>query len=134
MDENSELKSYSLFRRIKIAYHKLFSDRRRYLRKKLKIKVTEKISNLFEYFLSINISIGGMFLKSERPFAVGTDLDVEFSLPGRVEPIRAKARVVRTSPPVYRDGFCPGMGIAFTQLSDEDRRAIEAFVSKPGVY
>jgi len=104
------------------------------LRRPLRVKVTEKVVGMFEHFTSFDISVGGMFLKSEQPYAVGTDLEVEFTLPTKESPINAEARVVRIVHPLDRSGHRPGMGIKFTKIDPEDHNIIEEFVSLPGVY
>lgn len=74
---------------------------------------------------SADLSEGGAFLRSELLFEVGETLEMEIPLPtGQV--VKASGRVVR----VARDGASadapPGMGIEFTKLSVQDRRAIAA--------
>lgn len=77
---------------------------------------------------SSDMSEGGAFLRSELLFEVGESLDLEIPLPsGQV--VKAAGRVVR----VARDaaaGVLPGMGIEFTKLSLQDRRAISASLLK----
>jgi len=136
MDKPADYRKPSLLRKIKIMYYRRVSDRRRYLRKPLRIKVTEKVSGMFEHFTSTNISVGGMFLKSDRPFAVDAKLKIEFSLQVKDEDkvIIAEARVARTCPPGRPLGHCAGMGIEFTQIDPEDRKIIGEFVGVSGVY
>jgi len=133
MSSSDSAEKPSFFRRIKIAYYKHVSDRRRYFRRPLRVKVTEKVSGLFEHFGSTNISAGGMFLKSERPHPVGSELELEFALPGRDGVVSVAARVVRTVPPGNRGGYEPGMGVEFTEIDPADKKAIEEFVREPGV-
>ena len=118
---------------MKIGYYRHISDRRRYLRKPIRVKVTEKVSGLFEHFASTNISAGGMFLKTDRPFAIGSNLKIEFSLPGDEEPIRADAQVARTMPPGNFHDYHAGMGIVFTAIEEEDRKRIEDFIGRSGL-
>jgi len=134
MDGDNPHGKNRLLKRLKISYYKHVSDRRRYLRKHLRVKVTEKVSKIFEHFTSTNISAGGMFLKSDRPFAVGSKLDIEFTLPGTENPIKTQARVVRTCPPGNPDDHPPGMGIAFVEMDREYLRTIEEFIGNPGIY
>ncbi len=134
MDNPGSKKRPNVFRRIKVAYYKHISDRRRYLRRPLRVKVTEKVSGLFEHFSSTNISAGGMFLKTERAHPINSLLELEFSLPGREGVISASARVVRTVPPGNRGGYDPGMGVEFTDIGAEDAESIREFVREPGVY
>lgn len=128
-----ERKKISLLKKLKIAYFKTISDRRRYLRVPLRVKVTNKATEMFEYFLSTNISVGGMFLRTETPYVVETFVKLEFSLPGEAKPILADGRVARAVPPSPNSENPPGMGIQFMFLSPEDKEAIERFVKKSGL-
>lgn len=97
------------------------------------MKVTNKATEMFEYFLSTNISVGGMFLKTETPYAVETFVKLEFPLPGETKPVSADGRVVRAVPPSPDSDNPPGMGIQFMNLSPDDKATIERFVKKSGV-
>ncbi len=134
MESDSTYRKPSLLHKVKISYYRRVSDRRRYLRKPLRVKVTEKVSGTFEHFTSTNISVGGMFLKSERPFVVDSKLEIEFTLPGVEKLINTWARVARTCAPGNPQGHSPGMGIEFSQIDPQDRKAIDDFVRLPGVY
>lgn len=134
MNNPASTKKPPFFRRVKIAYYRHIGDRRRYLRRPLRVKVTEKVSGLFEHFSSTNISAGGMFLRSERAHPVESALELEFCLPGREKVISASAKVVRAVPPGNPSGYDPGMGVEFTRINPEDKKAIEEFVREPGIY
>jgi c-di-GMP-binding flagellar brake protein YcgR len=79
---------------------------------------------------SADMSEGGAFLRSELLFEVGESLDLEIPLPNGTV-IKAAGRVVRVSRTRERESV-PGMGIEFTKLSLQDRRAIAASFVKPG--
>ncbi len=69
----------------------------------------------------VDISEGGMFLLTGRSVPAGAALSLQFSVMQR--PIAAKAVVQ----------FCieqVGMGIRFTELADDDRQAIAAYVAR----
>ena len=53
---------------------------------------------------SVNISTGGLFLETADPLPVDTPLALEFTLPGREEPIRCAGRVAsrREDTPEWR--------------------------------
>lgn len=83
--------------------------------------------------LSGDISEGGLFFSTYRPLSVGTQVDVEFSLPGTDRPVHARGEVrwIRE----HSADQSRGVGIAFEDLSDEDRDAIHAFCSsRPPLY
>ena len=74
-----------------------------------------------------------MFVSTYRELAMGSAVDVEFSLPGSERRLHAKGEVRW-----HRDGspdVPPGVGIAFEDLSAEDRGVIHAFCSvRPPLY
>jgi len=107
-------------------------DKRKYPRKPLQVKVTNLRSGLFTYFLSNNISAGGMFLKAEEPLPQGTPLELQFSLPNNDQPIQARAEVVRVAPPSSDPRLPSGMGLRFINLPESTRRLIQEFVEQPG--
>ena len=83
--------------------------------------------------LSGDISEGGLFFSTYRPLTVGTQVDVEFSLPGTERSVHARGEVrwIREHSPDHPRG----VGIAFEELSDEDRDAIHAFCNaRPPLY
>ena len=77
---------------------------------------------------SADVSEGGAFLRSELLFEVGEILHLEIPLPsGQV--VKATGRVVRVSRSRGREAQ-PGMGIEFTRLALNDRRAIAASLAE----
>lgn len=83
--------------------------------------------------LSGDISEGGLFVSTYRPLSVGSEVDVEFSLPGTERPVHARGEVrwIRE----HSAEQPRGVGIAFETLSDEDRDEIHSFCSsRPPLY
>jgi hypothetical protein len=80
-------------------------------------------------FDTLDVSIGGAFIRSDLLFEIGEELAVAFTLPsGHV--VRGRGKVVRVSRDSGDDGAAPGMGIQFVSLSDPDREAILALVTR----
>jgi Tfp pilus assembly protein PilZ len=101
---------------------------RRFDRRHAELPVTVKAAgNRVEggiHLDSTDLSEGGAFLRSDLLFEVGEVLDLEIPLPsGQV--VKAAGRVVRVSRS-HTEESPPGMGIEFTRLSVQDRRAIAA--------
>ena len=71
---------------------------------------------------SADVSPDGIFLRSELLFPVGQWLDVELDVPGRSEPVRSPARVVRVQS--HRQPPGPGMALWLAALTDEERAAL----------
>jgi Tfp pilus assembly protein PilZ len=103
-------------------------DMRRYDRREAELPVTVRAAGSKVqagiHLDSADLSEGGAFLRSELLFEVGEALDLEIPLPsGQV--VKAAGRVVRVSRSRGREGLA-GMGIEFTKLSLQDRRALAA--------
>jgi len=81
-------------------------------------------SNFFTGYTE-NISDGGLFLATDEPFALGTEVDIAFTLPGSIE-VRARGAVRWIRDEV--DGLSRGVGIAFTYLSASAQEAIQEFL------
>jgi type IV pilus assembly protein PilZ len=82
---------------------------------------------LFNEFAE-NISEGGLFIQTDNPLEVGTEIILEFYLPLLKEPIRVKGRVEWHTdlPGINREP--PGMGVSFQGLSAEDKEKINRVV------
>jgi CheY-like chemotaxis protein len=75
---------------------------------------------------SLNISVKGMLLETTEPLDIGSKLDLTFTLPGSVGPVRAVGQVVREDPTT--DSGPPRLGIEFLILRDGARDRIRAYV------
>jgi uncharacterized protein (TIGR02266 family) len=73
--------------------------------------------------LSGDISEGGVFVQTYRDLPVGSDVDVLFELPDGQLTAHGRVRWHRAN----SDSSPPGVGIAFDELADEERRAIQQF-------
>jgi len=73
---------------------------------------------------------GGLFIESVKPLPVGTDLELEFTLPDRPSGrIKARGAVVWVCPKSDQYTFAAGMGIRFTRIADDARQSILALVN-----
>ncbi len=79
---------------------------------------------------SQNIEEGGIFVATFDPKPIDSRVIVNFKLPGG-RPVTARGLVhwVREYNPMTPD-MAPGMGVKFTDLLPEDKKAIEEYVSK----
>lgn len=84
-------------------------------------------SNFYQGF-STNLSEGGIFVATVQLSARGTPVDLQFTLPGgkKLE-VKGEVRWVR-EPNDLTPEICPGVGIQFTELSDDAAAAIKAFI------
>ncbi|TYO99870.1 uncharacterized protein (TIGR02266 family) [Geothermobacter ehrlichii] len=81
---------------------------------------------------SINLSTGGLFLVTDHPLPVDTELRLSFVFPDRNRPVVARARVawINDDDERVKPELPTGMGVQFVDLSLDDLRAIRAFVRR----
>ena len=73
-----------------------------------------------------NLSRSGAFVRSPKPLAVGTEVNLKFTvITDEIESIEGTGRVVR----VEEDP--PGMGVVFTELSDYSQDLIARLLTAP---
>jgi uncharacterized protein (TIGR02266 family) len=101
-------------------------ERRRSERAELTVRIDySTVDEMFSEFTR-DINEGGLFIETEKPKTIGTEVTMHFSLPGSEDGIETVGRVVRIS---AGDAFSPpGMGIEFDELTDDDRVRIDAIV------
>ena len=79
---------------------------------------------------TVNINTGGLFVTSPRLLPVGTELYVEFGLPGIDEIVSCRARVAWVNegvPPLKRD-LPVGMGLGFVGISLVQMNVIREYI------
>jgi uncharacterized protein (TIGR02266 family) len=74
--------------------------------------------------VSADVSVGGIFVSTKDPLPEGTEVALYFTLGGG-HTLHAEGTVRWTRG--RSDDFSSGMGVAFTRLSDDDRRAVADF-------
>ena len=83
------------------------------------------VDEMFSEFTR-DINEGGLFIETDKPHAPGTEVSMQFHLPGSNEILRTLGRVVRVSSGNL--GSPAGMGIEFDELTPDDRRKIDRIV------
>ena len=101
-------------------------ERRRHERFPVEIEVSYTDGEHFLFSYLTNISEMGIFIRSDDPLPVGTELTVRF---GGREPLELAGEVVWINP-VRADGdnINPGMGVRFHQLTPALRERVVALV------
>jgi uncharacterized protein (TIGR02266 family) len=82
------------------------------------------------YLTSVNISSGGIFVKTKFALPVDTILQIRVILPNSAKPIETKARVAwvnRLGAPV-KPALPPGMALEFLQLTPENTALISRYI------
>lgn len=96
----------------------------------LKIKFKSETLDQFIERYSVDISSGGIFIRTKEPLAVGTTLHFEFQLKDASPLIRGEGTVVWTREPSGSSpGAAPGMGVRFDQLPGESRDILGRILS-----
>lgn len=77
---------------------------------------------------TVNLSAGGMYIKTKEPFAVSTSFDFHLELPGdeRVDGIA----LVRWVKPFSNQEYPAGMGVEFVHISSQDQNRIRAYLKR----
>lgn len=70
-----------------------------------------------------DLSEHGTFIDTNHALSIGSEIEVEFSLPDTTVPIRARGRVAWSAPMM-------GSGVRFVDLPDDDRKRIKFFVAE----
>src|SRR6187397_1011619 len=83
----------------------------------LKIKFKSASLDQFIERYSVDVSRGGIFIRTKEPLAVGTQLKFEFQLQDASSLIAGEGTVVWIrEPDPTRTGVAPGMGVRFDKL------------------
>ncbi|MBK7859277.1 MAG: TIGR02266 family protein [Archangiaceae bacterium] len=101
------------------------AERRRHPRTPLSLLVQYRF-NSFDDFLaeySLNISPGGIFIRTDTPLEEGSMVYLQFSLKDGSRLIEGMGKVVRKNPPGVKDRVA-GMGIEFVNFDDESMALI----------
>jgi len=102
------------------------ADRRRTDRAPVTLRIDYgTVDEMFSEFTR-DINQGGLFIETEKPHQAGTEVSMQFHLPGSHEVLHTLGRVVRVSS--GGSGRPAGMGIEFDELTGEDRVKIDRIV------
>ncbi len=101
-----------------------------YPRAVMRGEVYIKFKDEVKKYLSVDISVTGIFLESNEPLNTNDTVTLHFTIPMPKRDIRAQGRVSRilTAEDMENFGVFPGMAVEFLNLDLEDRRYIEQYV------
>ncbi len=105
-------------------------DKRKKPRHPVILKVDYRDVNKFFTDFAENLSSGGMFIATRRPLPPGTTIMVEFMLPDTSVKVKTRAEVVWTRKSTMSLSHKRGMGIKFTDLTEEDKKKIDFMVQR----
>jgi uncharacterized protein (TIGR02266 family) len=108
-------------------------DRRHATRVPVDIEVDYQCEGTYLFSFITDLGALGVFLRTNNPYVVGTRLNVSFKPPGEALELQV-AGEVRWISPFRSGGFQtpaePGMGVAFVDLTDEQRARLLALVER----
>ena len=94
-----------------------------------RLGINEEFASIDDFIAEYvtDISRGGVFIRSKQPLPVGTKVNLKFSvILEDFETIEGEGEVVRVVP----DGEHAGMGVVFSELTEESRAIIEELVKR----
>ncbi len=106
-------------------------ERRNSPRAEFVVRVNYQTVDSFFSEFARNINDGGIFVETEAPQPVGTNVELEFKLPGAERPVEVVGNVVRSISvdQVGPDGAV-GMAIEFENLAADVREQINEIIQK----
>jgi uncharacterized protein (TIGR02266 family) len=105
-------------------------ERRKFPRAPLQLLIQYRFDT-FEDFLaeySVDLSVGGMFIRTDSPREEGTFIYLQFALRDGSRLIEGLGKVVRVNP-AGEEGRVAGMGVEFVNLDPESAQLIEEIVA-----
>lgn len=112
------------------------SYKRQYRRLALDIEVKWHIKSgkgggVKAYFLRTkNIAQHGLFLKTDRPFRLGKELDLEILLPSISHTINLVGRVVWIADKHKNPTYYPGIGVRIISIAPEDKKELITYLNR----
>lgn len=98
-------------------------EKREHRRARLVTQIRCEALGREEMLLTRDVSIGGVFVSAKDPFPTGSDIALTLQLATGGNPLGASGKVVYSLKGL-------GMGIQFTEISDEHRSALQNFVDE----
>ncbi|HLG20629.1 MAG TPA: TIGR02266 family protein [Bdellovibrionota bacterium] len=110
-------------------------ERRQKPRVLVRVLVDFESPDTYLYDYSNNLSEGGIFIETEKPFSIGTPITLRFTLPNidRVFEARGKVVWLNTAPPGTErpvSKMSQGMGVEFGSLDETDLNLIRKYIQE----
>lgn len=79
--------------------------------------------------VSVDLSVAGAFVKTAKPLAIGTELELQFTIPNLPHAVQCKGTVVHNRKTTSDDLYPSGMGIRFDDIFASDRSKLFDYIS-----
>ena len=106
------------------------AEKREHPRAVVKIEIEFKHTIDFVSSYMLNISKGGLFIKTDEALPLDTIVFLRFTLPGDTKLIETEGKVVWCNTKGGKGYFPKGMGVKFLRLNPDDAEKINKFVEK----
>ncbi len=105
------------------------SERRVHPRVPLRLLVQFRLHDMNEFMRqhAVNLSAGGIFVRTDDPHPTGAMLYFQFTLADGAKIIEGLGRVVHVNPPEHPQ---PGMGIEFVNLDHKSTKLIDKIIKE----
>jgi uncharacterized protein (TIGR02266 family) len=107
-------------------------NRRKFQRQPISMQVKYRSLDSFFSDYALNISHGGIFIKTRRPLPRGSEVEVEFEVGEISRTFKTTGRVVRVIFPGEDEDEPAGMGVEFKPLSATDKALVDALWQELG--
>jgi uncharacterized protein (TIGR02266 family) len=107
-----------------------FVEKREHPRAVVKFEIEYKHTIDFVTSYMLNISKGGLFIKTDEALPLDTIVFLRFTMPGDTKPIETAGKVVWCNAREEKGYFPRGMGIKFLKLNSDDAGKIKKFVDE----
>jgi len=105
-------------------------EKREVPRSPVKIEIMFKEFGSFIRVYMLNVSNGGLFIKTENPLPLDSPVHLKMKLPGEANTMEVEGRVVWNNPKGRKNSFPKGMGIQFVKMLPEYAEKMQGFVEK----
>jgi type IV pilus assembly protein PilZ len=106
----------------------VMQDRRADPRAPVELEVHYRSAQEFLSAYTLNVSGGGVYIKTKEPLPLNQVVHLRFTLPGIARVFNLQGLVVWTNPHPSRSSFPSGMGVKFMNLDPEGKKLIAGFV------
>jgi len=78
---------------------------------------------------AVNVAEGGIFLKTDLPLGLGTEVHLEFCIPGSEQELQVVGKVVWSKEEIIgEEKRVVGKGIRFTECNDLTRKKLSQYI------
>lgn len=80
-----------------------------------------------------DVGSGGVFIETSKPLPMGAEMELTFTIPDSKETLRTVGKVIWSQAPIQdRKDITAGMGVQFTNFSEQNRKTLDQFISRYG--